>query len=181
MIKGSCFSLRHVRKSEVSQLIDLINHPDAKGDFLSLELMLQGDVEKRLEDESHSKENRETFLIVDENDSIVGRVFHFKTIPYFNGREIGFGMFSQEFRGKGIMTEAVQLLSDYLFKTSLINRLAIHMHVDNIASEKVAMNCGFRKEGVARGASFSRGKHVDIAMYALLREEWELLSRSIKN
>ena len=79
------------------------------------------------------------------------------------------------------MSEAVQLLSDYLFKTLLINRLAIHMHVDNVASEKVAINCGFRKEGVARGASFSRGKHVDIAMYALLREEWESLSKSIKN
>ena len=164
MIRGSCFSLRHVKKSEVPQLVALMNHPDAKGDFLSLEMMLQGVVEKRMEDESLSKENCETFLIIDENDSIIGRVFHFKTIPYFNGREIGFGMFSKEFRGKGIMSEAVQLLTDYLFKTLLINRLAIHMHVNNIASEKVAINCGFKKEGVARGASFSRGKHVDIAM-----------------
>jgi RimJ/RimL family protein N-acetyltransferase len=175
MIKGSCFSLRHVRKSEVPQLVALINHPDAKGDFLSLEMMLQGTVEKQMEDESLSKDARETFLIIDENDAIIGRVFHFKTIPYFNGREIGFGMFSAEFRGKGIMTEAVQLLTDYLFKTLLINRLAIHMNVDNIASEKVAKNCGFRKEGIALGASFSRGKHIDIAMYALLREEWASL------
>ena len=181
MIKGSCFSLRHVRKSEVQQYVALINHPDAKGDFLSLEMMLQGVIEKRFEDESHSKDNCETFLIVDENDLIIGRVFHFKTIPYFNAREIGFGIFSEEFRGKGIMSEAVQLLCDYLFKTSLINRLAIHMHVGNVASEKVAINCGFRKEGVARGAAFSRGKHADIAMYALLREEWEMLSKSFKN
>ena len=181
MIQGSCFSLRHMRISEVPRFVELINHPDAKGDFLSLEMMLQGVAEKQIEDESHSKENRETFLIIDENDVMIGRIFHFKTIPYFNGREIGFGMFSQEFRGKGMMSEAVQLLSDYLFKTSLINRLAIHMNVDNIASEKVAINCGFRKEGIARGASFNRGKHVDIAMYALLREEWELLSKSIKS
>jgi RimJ/RimL family protein N-acetyltransferase len=172
MIQGSCFSLRHVRKSEIPQLVALINHPDAKGDFLPLELMLQGVVEKRMEEESHSKETCETFLIIDESESIIGRVFHFKTIPYFNGREIGYGMFNQESRGKGIMSEAVQLLTDYLFNTLLINRLAIHMHVDNIASEKVAIHCGFKKEGIARGASFSRGKHIDIAMYALLREEW---------
>ena len=181
MIKGSCFSLRHVKKSEVQQFVELINHPEAKGDFLSLEMMLQGVIEKRMEDESHSKENCETFLIIDENGAMIGRVFHFKTIPYFNSREIGFGMFSKEFRGKGIMSEAVQLLSAYLFKTLLINRLAIHMHIDNVASEKVAINCGFRKEGVALGASFSRGKHVDIAMYALLREEWESLPKSIKS
>lgn len=174
MIKGSCFSLRHVKKSEIPQVLALINHPDAKGEFLPLELMLQGVIEKRMEDESHSKENCETFLIIDESESIIGRIFHFKTIPYFNGREIGYGMFSNEVRGKGIMSEAVQLLTDYLFNTQLINRLAIHMHVNNIASEKVAINCGYTKEGVARGASFSRGKHVDIAMYALLREEWVL-------
>ncbi len=172
MIQGSCFSLRHVRKSEISQLVSLINHPDAKGDFLPLELMLQGVAEKRMEEESQSKETCETFLIIDESESIIGRVFHFKTIPYFNGREIGYGMFNQESRGKGIMSEAVQLLTDYLFNTLLINRLAIHMHVDNIASEKVAISCGFTKEGIARGASFSRGKHIDIAMYALLRDEW---------
>ena len=174
MIKGSCFTLRHIRKSEIPQLLALMNHPEAKGDFLPLEIMLQGVAEKRLEDESLSKENSEMFLVVDEKETILGRVFHFKTIPYFNAREIGFGLFTREARGKGMMTEAVGLLTDYLFNTLLINRLAIHVHVDNIASEKVAIKCGYQKEGVARGASFSRGKHIDIAMYALLREEWAL-------
>lgn len=73
------------------------------------------------------------------------------------------------------MTEAVQLLTDYLFKTTLLNRLEIHMNTDNLASEKVAIHCGFTKDGIARGAVFSRGKHVDIAMYSLLRTDWEAL------
>ncbi|BBB61596.1 hypothetical protein UNDKW_3323 [Undibacterium sp. KW1] len=157
-------------------LLDLMNHPDAKGDFLSQELMLPGVAEKKFEDESRSKEQVETFLIIDENEKIIGRVFHFKTVPYFNSREIGYGMFVKNLHGKGIMTEAVKLLRNYLFSTMLINRLEIHMNIDNIASEKVAINCGFQKEGVARGATFSRGKHRDIAMYALLRDEWEKLA-----
>ncbi|BBB67655.1 hypothetical protein UNDYM_3402 [Undibacterium sp. YM2] len=157
-------------------LLDLMNHPDAKGDFLSQELMLPGVAEKKFEDESRSKEQVETFLIIDENEKIIGRVFHFKTVPYFNSREIGYGMFVKNLHGKGIMTEAVKLLRNYLFSTMLINRLEIHMNTDNIASEKVAINCGFQKEGIARGATFSRGKHRDIAMYALLRDEWEKLA-----
>jgi ribosomal-protein-alanine N-acetyltransferase len=176
MIKGSCFHLRHVRKEDVMTLLDLMNHPDAKGDFLSQELMLPGVAEKKFEDESRSKEQFETFLIIDENEKIIGRVFHFKTVPYFNSREIGYGMFVKNLHGKGIMTEAVKLLRNYLFSTMLINRLEIHMNIDNIASEKVAINCGFQKEGIARGATFSRGKHRDIAMYALLRDEWEKLA-----
>lgn len=174
MMKGSCFTLRHAQKSEIPQLLALINHPQAQGEFLSLEIMLPGVAEKRFEEESCSKENRETFLIVDDKEAILGRVFHFKSIPYFNAREIGYSMFTNQTRGKGIMTEAVSLLTDYLFSTMLINRLDIHMHVDNIASEKVAINCGYQKEGIARGATFSRGKHHDLAMYALLRDEWAL-------
>ncbi|MCU6435622.1 GNAT family N-acetyltransferase [Undibacterium sp. Jales W-56] len=180
MIKGSSFHLRHVRKDDIPQLITLMNSPEAKGEFLSLELMLPGVLEKKFEAESQSKETSETFLIIDGHEvnrgAILGRVFHFKTVPYFNSREIGYGMFTNEMRGKGIMTEAVRMLTDYLFKTTLINRLEIHMKVDNIASEKVAINCGYLKEGIARGASFSRGRHIDIAMYALLREEWEQLA-----
>lgn len=45
------------------------------------------------------------------------------------------------------------------------------MDTRNQASEKVAINCGFQKEGLSRGANFVRGKHVDMAVYALLRSE----------
>lgn len=173
MIKGSCFNLRHVKKDDLPQLVTLLNDPEPRGEFLSLEVILPGMFEKKFEEESRSKEIRETFLIVDENDVILGQVFHFKSMPYFNSRELGYGLFSREQRGKGIMSEAVRLLSDYLFNTLLINRLEIHTHIDNIASQKVALRCGYQKEGIARGAVFSRGKHFDIAMYALLRQEWE--------
>jgi len=175
MMIGSCFKLRHVRKDDVETLIGLLNHPDTKGDYLSLELILPGVVEKLFDDEFLSKETRETFLIIDEHDAIIGRVFHFKSVPYFNAREIGYCMFSTAHRGKGIMQEAVHLITSYVFNTSLVNRLEIHMHVENIASEKVAIACGYFKEGVMRGAVFNRGKHIDVKLYALLRSEWEIL------
>lgn len=178
MIIGSCFHLRHLRKEDLPRYTELLNHPDSKGDYLSLEVMLPGTVEQRFEEQARSKENMETFVIVDVNNSIIGRVFHFKTVAYFNSREIGYSVFSSGQRGKGIMSEAVQLLCDYLFNTMLINRLEIHMNVDNLASEKVAIKCGFSLDGIARGAVFSRGKHVDIKMYGLLRDEWESRSAS---
>ncbi len=63
------------------------------------------------------------------------------------------------------------MLSQYLFNTLLINRLEIRMNTANLASEKVAINCGFTREGVARGANFVRGQQMDMAVYALLREQ----------
>lgn len=175
MIRGSCFTLRHVQKEDLSTYLSLHNNLVARGDYLPLDLMLHGSAEKKIEEERFSKDLRETFLIIDDKNEIIGSVFHFKTVPYFNSREIGYGMYKEQARGKGVMTEAVKILASYLFKTLQINRLEIHTHIENHASEKVAIKCGFIKEGIARGAHFSRGQHVDIAMYALLRGEWEQL------
>jgi ribosomal-protein-alanine N-acetyltransferase len=59
----------------------------------------------------------------------------------------------------------------HLFSSTLVNRLEIRMDTRNQASEKVAIKCGFQKEGVSRGANFVRGQHVDMNLYALLRGE----------
>lgn len=175
MIKGSCFHLRPIQRKDLPTLLALLNDLELRGDYLPLTLKLEGTLEEQFEAESRSDEARKNLLIVTPEDEIIGRVFYFKTVPYFNSREIGYALFNPTYHGKGIMTEAVKLLTDHLFKTTLLNRLEIHMHVDNIASEKVAIHCGYQKDGVARGAHFSRGKHIDVARYALLREEWQAM------
>jgi ribosomal-protein-alanine N-acetyltransferase len=45
--------------------------------------------------------------------------------------------------GKGIMTEAIQQLSEYAFKNLGIETLQIIVHKSNIGSVKVADNCNF--------------------------------------
>ncbi|SFH04133.1 Acetyltransferase (GNAT) domain-containing protein [Duganella sp. CF458] len=55
-------------------------------------------------------------------------------------------MLSTEFRGQGIATQAVRLLVRHLFDGLLINRLEIRMDARNLASERVAIKCGFTKE-----------------------------------
>lgn len=173
MLKGSCFYLRHPKKEEIPQLITLQNNLEARGDYLPNEIFLPGVLEQRYLDQYSSKEQYETFLIIAENETIIGRVFHFKTVPYFNSREIGYALFDKAYHGKGIMSEAVSMLTDYLFESTLLNRLEIHMNTDNIASEKVAIKCGYSKDGVAREAHFARGRHVDVAMYSLIRRDWQ--------
>lgn len=175
MLKGSGFYLRHPKKEEIPTIIQLQNNLEARGEFLPNEIFLPGVLEQRYLDQYSSKENAETFLIMGENETIMGRVFHFKTVPYFNSREIGYALFDQAYHGKGIMSEAVSLLTNYLFESSLLNRLEIHMNVGNIGSERVAIKCGYSKDGVAREAHFSRGRHIDVAMYSLIRRDWEAM------
>ncbi len=56
------------------------------------------------------------FLIVNTADEMVGSIWFFKSIPYFDGLEIGYTMFDPQQRRQGIMTEALSLCVDYLFQ-----------------------------------------------------------------
>ncbi|MCF2909262.1 GNAT family N-acetyltransferase [Pseudoalteromonas sp. DL2-H2.2] len=63
-----------------------------------------------------------------------------------------------------------------MFKGHCINRLEIRMDTRNTASERVAIKCGFEKEGVSRSANYVNGQHVDMNIYSLLRSEWQSLA-----
>lgn len=88
---------------------------------------------------------------------------------------------SEENWGKGIATQAVSLLLDYLFNTVEVNRVHAEVMIKNEASKKVLLNNGFIKEGLIRQGSFWPGKGiVDLELYGILRSDFELLSQSNK-
>jgi RimJ/RimL family protein N-acetyltransferase len=92
-------------------------------------------------------------------------------MPYLDSLEIGYLIFDEKNRGKGIATEALTLFVDYLFAAKKVNRLEIRTHPDNKASERVALKCGFKFEGTMRGAIFRKGSYVDMNQYALTRQD----------
>jgi [ribosomal protein S5]-alanine N-acetyltransferase len=70
------------------------------------------------------------------------------------------------------MSEAVRLLTHYLFDTRKVNRIQLVIHPENGASRRVAEKNGFLAEGTMRGAWYHRGQYHDVAIYALLRNEY---------
>ncbi|AMP05164.1 GNAT family N-acetyltransferase [Collimonas pratensis] len=181
MIEGSNINIRHAGKNDLATLIPLMNDLNARGEYLPSSLFAPSSIEKSIDATGGSSGDDERFLIVDKEDRILGRIWHFKAGPYFNAREIGYILFATDKRRTGITSEAVKLLTNYLFQSLMINRLEIKMNVLNIASEKVAIKCAYQKEGVARGATFVRGKHIDMNVYSLLRSEWEADTNYISN
>ncbi len=105
-------------------------------------------------------------------DKILGSIWIFKSVPYFDALEIGYHIFDIIDYKKNYATEAVCLITDYLFKTKKLHRLEIRMSVENTASEKVAIKAGYKHERISREAAFSHGRYHNIHSYSLLREEW---------
>lgn len=74
-------------------------------------------------------------------------------------------------RGNGLGSAAQRLLADYLFATTLANRVQAITDVENVAEQRALEHAGFLREGVLRGAAFINGHWHDSVLYARLRED----------
>lgn len=84
--------------------------------------------------------------------------------------QIGILLFP-EHRRKGLGSAAQRLLADYVFSTTLANRVEATTEVDNVAEQRALERAGFVREGVLRGRGFGRGQWRDGVMYARLRDD----------
>jgi RimJ/RimL family protein N-acetyltransferase len=110
-------------------------------------------------------------LIVDVAEKILGHIEFFPTVNYLDELELSYQIYEQVARGHGYATEAVKLLTRYLFGRLKANRIRLVIHPGNQASCRVAEKCGFTHEGTARGAWYHQGKNHDVDIYAILRNE----------
>ena len=74
--------------------------------------------------------------------------------------------------GKGIMTEAVTQICEYVFEKSDIIRIYAEPFAYNEASCRVLEKAGFQYEGTLRSNAVKNGKAIDMKMYSLLRTEY---------
>ena len=78
-----------------------------------------------------------------------------------------------ELRGKGLGTEALSLLRDYLFRERDAHRLEALTVAFNTGAMKTLHHNGFVREGVLRETVYVDGQWRDRVMFSLLRHEWE--------
>ncbi|OAB42154.1 GNAT family N-acetyltransferase [Paenibacillus glacialis] len=75
--------------------------------------------------------------------------------------------------GRGIATEAVSMLLDFLFTDVNVNRIQAEVMPANEPSKKVLLKNGFVKEGTLRQATIWSGKGViDLEIYSFLKEDY---------
>ena len=78
----------------------------------------------------------------------------------------------------GFATEAIKLLLAYCFNERGMERIWGPILESNIASQKVAFKCGFKKEGVLRNSVFKNGEYHNQIMVSILREEYLNLTKN---
>lgn len=81
---------------------------------------------------------------------------------------------SEEFAGKGYMTEALTELIGWLFRTRRPELISARVFTENTASLRLLAKLGFQQEGVLRRAVRNfEGKVFDDVIFSLLKEDYE--------
>ncbi len=87
-----------------------------------------------------------------------------------NSAEVGYSL-SRAYWNQGIMTEALSAMLDFAFDEMRLHRVEAQHELDNPASGAVMRKAGMKHEGTLRGRLFNKGRYVDVALYAMLRED----------
>jgi len=77
------------------------------------------------------------------------------------------------YRGQGIMTRACRAMIDYAFTTMNFNRVESWIDVVNTKSIGIPERLGLQREGVLRQMVSYGDRFGDIAIYAVLKSEWQ--------
>ncbi|ADU51838.1 GCN5-related N-acetyltransferase [Thermaerobacter marianensis DSM 12885] len=110
-------------------------------------------------------------MVLREAGRVIGTTGFVAWAPRHARAELGYAM-GRSYWGRGLMTEAVRAVVAYGFTRMGLNRIEARCIPENRASARVMEKAGMRYEGLLREVMYSKGRFVDLCLYAILRREW---------
>jgi RimJ/RimL family protein N-acetyltransferase len=176
MLRGNNILLRTMREADLDAAFEALADIGNRGDYFPAKIPSEPAFKKSYHDGKFWSEEGGFLLIQNPAAAVIGHIEFYKPVSYLDSFELSYLLYDTAERGKGIVTEAVRLLTAYLFDTRKLNRLQLIIHPGNAASRRVAEKNGFAHEGTMRGAWYHRGCYHDVEVYALLREQRDRLA-----
>jgi RimJ/RimL family protein N-acetyltransferase len=171
MLRSDLIKLRPVEERDLEMLFAKFNNLDYRGPFFPLNLFSEAKFRRDFSENGFWEKEEGMLLVVTPDEEVVGEIEFFPITHYLVGYELSYLIFGQEHAGKGYTTDAVRLLTHYLFANKRTNRVQLNIHPDNEASRRIAKKAGYTFEGRMRGCWFHRGRYQDLEIWSILRDE----------
>ena len=171
MLHGERVDLSPIREPDLAAFYEAHVDIGNRGDFFPLRVTSESALRAEFAKNGFWDKEEGVLLIRNREDQIVGHIEFFKPVSYWDAFELSYLLYDARHAGNGYVTEAVQLLVDYLFATKKQHRIHLVIVPENAASRRIAEKCGFILEGTVRGAFFNGGRNHDVVLYSLLRTD----------
>ena len=171
MLHGERVTLRPIRSDDLEGFVAAHTDIRNRGAFFPLGVTSEARSRAEFAENGFWQREEGTLLITTPSGEMAGHIEFFKPVGYWDAWELSYQHYDDRFAGRGLVTEAVQLMVDYLFATKKQHRVQLVIVPENAASRRIAEKCGFTAEGTARGAFFNDGRNQDVLLYSLLRTD----------
>lgn len=174
MLEGRDLNLRAREREDIDWLTEYFNNLAFTGEYDPV--TPQRSRTERLKDFENPSQlsiltEAARFMIEKKDCTRIGTIAHWLVLPN-RWMEIGYHLMPAE-RGKGYGTEAVQIITDYLFLSKPVERVQAITDTRNKPSQRVLEKAGFKREGTVRKSGYARGAWTNAYLYSILREEWK--------
>ena len=164
--------LRQITPDDVNEIFALRSNPETMK-YIPRPLATTKDDAmghiKMIQDKIVSNEGINWAITEKGNPKMIGIIGHYRIRWEHFRSEIGY-MLLPEHQGKGIITEAIQLLVDYGFNEMNMHSLEAIIDPENTASARVLEKNNFVKEAHFKENEFYDGKFLDAVVYSILNK-----------
>lgn len=170
VLKGKGFILRHINMSDAEAFLRIHKDKVARKGFMTYPKNLK-ETKKDLRGKISAMKKRkgETFAI-EINGEFAGyiEIHNLNKEDHKHKGSIGYCL-DKRFRGRGVTTKAVKLVTEYAFKKYKLKRIEGWCRTFNKASAHVLEKAGYKLEGILRKNKFKNGKYLDDMIWAKVK------------
>ena len=146
-----------------------------------LDILGLNSIEKLLVEKEKYKKGLSTYnkkflyhqLIYKKTSAIIGWCGFHTWYTDHNRAEIGYGLFDDSYKSKGIMSEALASIINYGFNNMNLERIEAFVSPINTPSIKLLKRMKFKEEGCLKHHYFENNKMDDSIVFGLLKSEYK--------
>jgi len=176
MIYGEHMRLRAIERSDLPRFVEWLNDPDVRQGLL-LHLPMSQAQEENWFENMFKRPAVEHPLVIEVHEGgdwvMIGNCGIHNIDWRCRSAEVGIFIGEKHLWNQGYGTKAMRLLLKHSFETLNLNRIALEVYETNPRAIHSYEKVGFVHEGRKRQAMYKEGKHFDILIMSVLREEWQ--------
>ncbi len=173
MIESERLLLRPVRESDADDIFEIFSNKEVMKYYDLLPFNSISDATNQVDIFRKCLEEKTMIrwgIELKENKKLIGTCGFFAFSEESLKAEMGYEL-NRNYWNRGIMSEALKMITDFIFHKTEINRIEAYVEPLNTASMKLLESLGFTKEGLLRQYELCRGQLIDITIWCLLRED----------
>lgn len=173
MIVGERVNLRALEREDLSKMCKWRNDPEAIRFIFSYLPISMAEEEEWFSRYLKEEKSRVFVIQTKEAREAIGYLLVSNIDHKNQNAEVGIHIDEKEYQGKGLGTDAMRRLLQFLFEEMNLHRIYLYVHDYNERALDFYKKMGFVQEGILRDAIFTDGRFHDIILMSILREEFK--------